>query len=64
MLLYAQDFFVKKMACNVYQMIGTRMEFPNIMHNDCLAHDYYVYEIFSLLSIFIVKLRHFILCNI
>ena len=24
MFLYAQDFFVKKMACNVYQRIGTQ----------------------------------------
>ena len=25
MFLYAQDYFVKKMACNVYQKIGTQM---------------------------------------
>ena len=25
MFLYAQDFFVKKMACKVYQRIGTQM---------------------------------------
>ena len=25
MFLYEQDFFVKKMACNVYQRIGTQM---------------------------------------
>ena len=25
MFLYAQDFFDKKMACNVYQRIGTQM---------------------------------------
>ena len=34
------------------------MEFHNIMHSDCLAYDYCIYEIFSLLSIFVVKLQH------
>ena len=34
------------------------MEFHNIMHSDCLAHGYFIYDIFSLLSIFIVKLQN------
>ena len=34
-----------------------RMKFYNIMHNGCLAHEYCVYEIFSLLSIFVVKIN-------
>ena len=41
-----------------------RTEFHIIMHNDCLAYDYCVYEIFSLLSIFVVKLQHVVLCSI
>ena len=45
----------------IYIGFCPRMEFHDIMHSDCLAHDYCVYEIFSLLSIFIIKLRHFIL---
>ena len=36
MFSYAQDFFVKKMACNVYQRIGTQMtnfSILNTKHN-------------------------------
>ena len=32
MFLYAQDFFVKKMACNVYQRIGTQMAHFSILN--------------------------------
>ena len=38
------------------------MEFHNIMHNDYLAHVYYVYEIITLLSIFC--LNYIVLCYV
>ena len=37
MFLYAQDFFVKKMACNVYQRIGTQMANFSLLNTKTLS---------------------------
>ena len=37
MFLYALDFFVKKMACKVYQRIGTQMANFSILNTKTLS---------------------------